>query len=293
MSNPSTTGEAGNLRAIGLMLVATVAFTSMHATIRHVASDLHPFEVAFFRNLFGLVFLAPYFFRYGLASLRTTNLKLHSLRSILNLVSMLCFFYALTVAPFADVTALTFTAPIFACMLAVPILGEKVGPIRWAAIALGFLGAIVVLRPGLGEIGLGPILAISAALIWGFAMLVIKTLTRSESSITITAYMMIFLAPMSLVAAIPFWTWPNTEQYALMLLLASLGTTGHLFLNQALKEGDTSVVAPVDFVRLIWAAVIGYLIFGEFPDALTWIGGAMICASAGLIAYRAGRRRAR
>ena len=272
------------------MLLATIAFTSMHASIRHVAEGLHPFEVAFFRNLFGLVFLAPYFLRYGLASLRTSNLRLHSLRAILNLVSMLCFFYALTVAPFADVTALTFTAPIFACVLAVSILGEKVGPFRWAAIGLGFLGTIVVLQPGLGEIGLGPILAMSAAQIWGAAMLVIKTLTRTESSITITAYMMIYLAPMSLVAAIPFWTWPTTEQYAMMLVLAILGTTGHLFLNQALKEGDTSVVAPVDFVRLIWAAVIGYLVFGEFPDALTWIGGGMICASAALIAYRERRR---
>ena len=91
------------------MLLATIAFTSMHASIRHVAEGLHPFEGAVFRNLFGLVFLAPYFLRYGLASLRTSNLRLHSLRAILNLVSMLCFFYALTVAPFADVTALTFT----------------------------------------------------------------------------------------------------------------------------------------------------------------------------------------
>ncbi len=272
------------------MLVATIAFTVMHASIRQVARDLHPFEVAFFRNFFGLIFLAPYFFRYGTASLRTANLKLHSLRAVFNLASMLCFFYALTIAPFADVTALTFTAPIFASALAVPILKETVRPVRWVAIALGFLGALVVLRPGLGTVGLGPILAVSAALIWGFAMLVIKTLTRTESSITITAYMMIYLTPMSLVAAIPFWTWPSLEQYGLLLFLAVLGTTGHLFLNQALKEGETSVVAPVDFVRLIWAAAIGYLIFGEFPDTLTWIGGGMICAGAALIAYREGRR---
>ncbi len=279
------------LRAMAMMLMATVAFTSMHAMIRHVAQGLHPFEVAFFRNLFGLVFLAPILFRYGIAPLRTRKLRVHALRGILNLVSMLCFFYAITIAPFADVTALTFTAPIFASVLAVFILGEKVGPIRWAAIGFGFLGALVILRPGFGEIGLGPILTVVAALLWALAMLVIKTLTRTESSITITAYMMIVLTPMSFLAALPFWTWPAPEQYLTLFVLAALGTTGHLFLNQALKEGDTSLVSPVDYVRLVWAALIGYFVFGETPDAMTWIGGAMICVSAGYVAYREGRRK--
>lgn len=291
MTGPAAQGRPANLRAIGLMLAATVAFTAMHAMIRHVAQGLHPFEVAFFRNLFGLAFLAPWLFRYGLAPFRTSNLRLHGLRSILNLVSMLCFFSALTLAPLADVTAITFTAPIFACALAAPLLRESVGKLRWAAVALGFAGTLVVLRPGIGEIGAGPLLAVTAALLWGAAILVIKRLTRSEPSVTITAYMMIFLAPMSLAAAIPFWTWPSMEQCGWMLALAAFGTAGHLFLNQALKEGETSVVTPVDFVRLVWAAVIGYLVFGELPDAMTWAGGAMICASAGMIAWREGRKR--
>lgn len=291
MTGPAAQGRPANLRAIGLMLAATVAFTAMHAMIRHVAQGLHPFEVAFFRNLFGLAFLAPWLFRYGLAPFRTSNLRLHGLRSILNLVSMLCFFSALTLAPLADVTAITFTAPIFACALAAPLLRESVGKLRWAAVALGFAGTLVVLRPGIGEIGAGPLLAVTAALLWGAAILVIKRLTRSEPSVTITAYMMIFLAPMSLAAAIPFWTWPSMEQCGWMLALAAFGTAGHLFLNQALKEGETSVVTPVDFVRLVWAAVIGYLVFGELPDAMTWAGGAMICASAGMIAWRERRKR--
>ena len=145
---------------MAMMLLATIAFTVMHAMIRHTAQGLHPFEVAFFRNLFGLVFLAPILFRYGIAPLRTRKLKVHALRGILNLISMLCFFYAVTIAPFADVTALTFTAPIFASVLAFFVLRERVGIARWAAIAIGFLGALVILRPGFGEIGLGPILTV-------------------------------------------------------------------------------------------------------------------------------------
>ena len=276
---------------MAMMLLATVAFTSMHAMIRHTAEGLHPFEVAFFRNLFGLVFLAPVLFRYGIAPLRTRKLKVHALRGILNLVSMLCFFYAITIAPFADVTALTFTAPIFASALAIVFLGERVGPVRWAAIVIGFFGAVVILRPGFGEIGLGPILTVAAALLWALAMLVIKTLTRTESSLTITAYMMIVLAPMSFFAALPFWTWPAPGQYLELFILAALGTCGHLCLNQALKEGDTSLVSPVDYVRLVWAALIGYLAFGEVPDAMTWIGGLMICAGACFVAWHEGRRK--
>ena len=276
---------------MAMMLMATVAFTAMHAMIRYAAQGLHPFEVAFFRNLLGLVFLAPVLFRYGVAPLRTRKLKVHALRGILNLASMLCFFYAVTIAPFADVTALTFTAPIFASALAIVFFGERVGPVRWAAIVIGFFGAVVILRPGFGEIGLGPMLTVAAALLWALAMLVIKALTRTESSLTITAYMMIVLAPMSFLAALPFWTWPAPEQYLTLFILAALGTCGHLCLNQALKEGDTSLVSPVDYVRLVWAALIGYLAFGEVPDAMTWIGGLMICAGAGFVAWHEGRRK--
>ena len=287
----TASGGGNTLRAMAMMLLATVAFTAMHAMIRHTAQGLHPFEVAFFRNLFGLVFLAPILFRYGVAPLRTRKLKVHALRGILNLVSMLCFFYAVTIAPFADVTALTFTAPIFASALAILFLGERVGPVRWAAIVIGFLGATVILRPGFGEIGLGPMLTIAAALLWALAMLVIKTLTRTESSLTITAYMMIVLAPMSFLAALPFWTWPEPQRYLELFVLAALGTCGHLCLNQALKEGDTSLVSPVDYIRLVWAALIGYLAFGEVPDAMTWIGGAMICGGAVFVALHEGRRK--
>ena len=279
-----------SLRAVALMALATIAFTGMHAMIRHVAVGLHPFEVAFWRNLLGLLLIAPYFVRYGLAPLRTARLSLHALRGAFNLVSMLCFFYALTVTPLTEITALTFTAPIFAAALAVPILGERVGALRWAAIACGFAGALVILRPGFTTVGAGPVLALIAAVLWAFALLAIKSLARTESSITITAWMMIMLAPLSLVAALPFWRWPDPGQYLWLVALAGLGTAGHLLMNQALKEGDTSLVAPVDFVRLIWAAAIGFLAFGEVPDGFTWLGGAMICASAALIAYRERRR---
>jgi drug/metabolite transporter (DMT)-like permease len=275
------------------MLGATVVFSGMHATIRHASAGMHPFEIAFFRNMFGLLLLAPLLFRYGIAPLRTAHLKLHLLRGLFNITSMLCFFYALSIAPLTDVAAMTFASPIFATVLAVFVFGELIGIRRWSAILFGFAGTMVVLRPGFEGVALGPLLALFASLIWGIALLVIKVLARTESSLTITAWMMILLTPLSLIPAVFFWTWPTGEQYLWLLFTAALGTSGHLFLNQALKETDTNVVMPVDFVRLIWVAIIGYLAFGEIPDLFTWIGGAMIFASALYIAYREGVRRRR
>ncbi len=273
------------------MLGATVVFSGMHATIRHASADMHPFEIAFFRNMFGLLLLAPLLFRYGIAPLRTARLKLHLLRGLFNITSMLCFFYALSIAPLTDVAAMTFASPIFATVLAVFVFGELIGIRRWSAILFGFAGTMVVLRPGFEGVALGPLLALFASLIWGIALLVIKVLARTESSLTITAWMMILLTPLSLIPAVFFWTWPTGEQYLWLLFTAALGTTGHLFLNQALKEAETNVVMPVDFVRLIWVSIIGFYIFGEVPDLFTWIGGAIIFSSALYIAYRESVRR--
>jgi drug/metabolite transporter (DMT)-like permease len=154
------------LRGIVMMAVAALLFSSMHATIRHVSSGLHPFEIAFFRNVFALLFVVPWFVRLGFAPLRTQRFGMHLLRTAFNVVAMLCFFYALSITPLAEVTALNFTAPIFATLLAALILGEVVRARRWSAVAIGFLGTVVILRPGFAEIGFGEILALASALAW-------------------------------------------------------------------------------------------------------------------------------
>ena len=284
-------GSAGpaQWRGVLFMLVATVCFSCMHAAIRRVSDDLHPFEIVFFRNFFGLVFLAPYLLRRGLAPLRTRRIRLHGVRALFNISSMLCFFYALSAAPFTDVTALTFSAPVFACLLAVVFLGETMGMRRWCAILIGLAGMIVILRPGMSAVTLGPLLALAAALIWACALIVIKVLLRTESSLTITAYMTILLTPLSLGPALPVWQWPSGAQLVWLFGLAAAGTVGHLFMNQALKEADTGVVMPLDYVRLVWASLIAWFAFGEIPDLATWIGGVMIGAGAAYVGYRESR----
>ena len=283
----------GNSRAVLLMVIGTVFFSSMHALIRYMSADLHAFELALFRNLFGILVVLPWLLRSGLAPLKTKRLGLHSVRGLLNGVGMLMFFYAVSITPLADVIALSFTAPIFATVLAIVFLGEIVGTRRWAAIFIAFLGTMVILRPGLMEISQGQFLAMASAALWACALIMIKILSRTDSSITIIAYMIIFQVPVSGLAAATVWITPSLEQVCIMAVMGTLGTVGQWLLIEALKEGDTNVVMPFDFLKMIWAVLLGFLFFNELPDLFTWLGSAIIFSSAIFIAWRESKIRQR
>lgn len=274
-----------------LMALAAAAFSVMHAAIRHLSAEMHPFEIAFFRVFFGFFALAPVFLRQGWAPLRTGKLKLLAWRGVLNSAAMLMFFFSLSITPLATVAALSFTAPLFATLLAMLLLRETVRLRRWTAIAVGFAGTLLILRPGIVEIGLGPLLVIGSSIVWAFALMIIKVLTRTESSVTITAYASIFLSPFCLAAAIPHWTWPGLDQLAWLAGIGIVGTVAQTAMNQSLKVADASAVLPVDFSKLIWASAIGFALFGEVPDLWTWIGGALIFAGATYVGIRESRLR--
>ncbi len=278
-----------NIRGMLLMLGATISFSLMHATIRYLSEGLHPFQVAFFRNAFGLLVLAPILIRHKGAPLRTRRLPLYLTRTTLNAIGMLSFFYALAIAPLAEVTALSFLGPIFATVLGVVLLGETVGLRRWMAIGIGFLGALVILRPGFESVGLGSVLAIVASFSFGLMVMVIKRLGTTESALSITAYMVALLVPVTLVPALFVWQWPALDLWPWLLVMGGLGSTAHLMMSGAIKLAPTNVVMPVDFARLVWMALIGYMLFFEVPTVFTWIGGFMIFASATYVAYRESR----
>ncbi len=287
---PKPEAEGNAARGIAWMVVATAFISLMHTSIRHLSADIHPFEIAVFRNLFGLVVVLPWLFRYGLAPFKTRRLKLLSLRAVVNVVAMLCFFQALSMAPLTEVTALAFTAPIFATVFAVLILGERVGGRRWMAIGIGFAGAFVVLRPGFASIDLGQVLTLVASVLWAFVLLIIKTLSRTEASVTITAYMSLLMAPLALIPAVFVWQWPSLDQLWWLAFIGFLGGCGQMAMTQALKEAPTNVVMPFDFLRLIWIAAIAYVAFAEVPDLFTWLGGVTIFAAGAYIAYGERRR---
>ncbi len=279
-------GLPGTTRGILLMLASTLGFSAMYALIRHVSADLHPIQIAFFRSCFGLVVFLPWFVRFGLGPLRTRHLKLHALRAALNVSAMFAFFTALSLTPMAQVMALGFTAPIFAAVLGVAMLGEVFRLRRWSATICGFLGILVILRPGFEAIDTGSLVTLLSALLWGCTLIVIKILGRSESSITITSYMNILLTPLSLVPALIVWRTPVGAQWLWLLAIGVLGTLAQVALAQSLKETETGVVMPFDFLKLVWVSILGYLFFAEVPEVSVWLGGAIIFAASTYIAIR-------
>ncbi len=283
------------MRGMFLLVLAGALFSAMHGSIRYVSGGgtgvegLHPFEIAFFRNFFGLVVVVPLLMRGGFSGLRTKRFPLHAFRAGIQVASMLMFFTALQMAPLADTTALSFLAPLFATVGAILFLGEKARLRRWSALIFGFAGAMVILRPGFQEISLGLVLVVSASAIWGSAMLIVKSLARTESSLTITAYMALLMTPLTFLPAYFYWRMPTMDELGVLFLIGLMGTIGHLCMAQAFREAEASAILPIDFVRLLWASVVGYILFSEVPGVWTWVGGGMIFAAATYVAIRESR----
>ena len=268
------------------MCLSTVAFSIMHGLVRFVSEVLPPFQIAFFRNIFGLAFLLPLLMRSRFAILRTKQIGLHALRGVINMAAMLMFFTALSISPIAKVTALGFTAPIFMAILAVLVLGERFRIYRWSAIFLGFVGMLIILRPGLVAIDTGALLVTGSAALWAVAMIIIKIQSRTESSLTIVAYMGIFLGVFSIAPALWVWQPFGLKTLGLMVLIGLFGSIAQMAISQSLKETDPTALMPFDFLKLIWTAMIGAWFFAEIPDIYTWIGATVIFLSGLFIAFR-------
>ncbi len=282
------------VRGMVMMLVTTLCFAGMQSMIKWLAAvgeePMHPFEIAFFRNLMGVVAMLPMVLRGGtrtvLSTFRTSRPGLHLLRSGVQAIGMLCFFTAVTMIPLAEITSLSFSAPLFATTLAVLMMGERIRARRITALVLGFVGVLVVLRPGFGDLSTGAILAVVSSLAWGFAMTIIKRLSRTDSSLTQTLYSGILLALLTAIPAFFVWTTPSLEQLAWLLGIGIVGTVGHLAFAEALRSAEMSAVLPLDFLRLVWASAIGLIVFSEVPSLIAWAGGALIFTSATYIAIR-------
>jgi drug/metabolite transporter (DMT)-like permease len=281
------------MRGILMMCISGVFFSAMHVLVRYVAQDVPPMQIAFLRNFFGVIVFIPLLMMGGLGFLRTKRIGLHMVRGLLNVTAMLMFFTALSLTPVARVTALSFSAPLFTAVLSVIFLGERFRTRRWLAIVVGFAGTLIILRPGMISVDLGSILVVAAASIWAVTMIVIKILSRTESSFAITAYMNILLSVFSLGPALWVWVTPTPEMWGWLVAIGVLGTIAQIALSQALKETEPTAVMPFDFLKLVWAALLGVWVFGELPDIYTWIGAMVVFASGFFIAYREYQERRR
>ena len=284
-------GMTATQRGLILMACASLSSTCMNAAIRHLAMEMHPFAVGFFRSAISLLMMSTVLLHAGFAPLRTTKIGFHVLRAALNLGAMLLFILGLALEPLARVTALGFTTPLFATIAAWLILRESMRASRVIGLCTGLFGACVILRPGLEAFSIGAFYVIASCVIWAFALVDIKHLTKTESAITITLYAMLLQTPLALGPALLHWSWPNLEQWAWLTAAAAFGIGGQLFLSHAFRQADATAVMPVDFIKLIWASLLGFILFAEIPDLWTWIGGAVVFGSVLYVALRDHRAR--
>lgn len=283
MSRVATSPQA---RAALLMLGSTTFFAAMAVTIRIASADVSTYQVAFFRNFFGLVFLLPFLFRGRWELPRTTQLPQYLVRCSVGVGSMLCGFWALGHLPMAQAVSLSYATPLFATVAAVFILGETVRLRRWSAVVIGLVGVLVIVRPGSAEFSLGTLVALSGALLAALVAIQIKQLSRVDAADTIVFYTYVFWVPMSLLPALFAWEWPQGITWLWLLLLGAFGTGGQLLWTRALKIGEVSALQPISFVQLPLVALAAWLLFGEEPTRWTLLGAGIILVANAYIAHR-------
>ncbi len=261
------------------MLGAAASFAILTALIRHVSAELHSFQIVFFRNVFGFAFVLAWLAGTGFGSLRTRRPGLHVVRALVSLVAMMSWFTAVVTIPVAEATALSFSAPLFATLGAALFLGERVGVRRWSATLVGFAGTMLVLRPGLAVVEPGAFLCLASAAAMGVVVLMIKSLAATDTGGAMVFYMGIVITPLSLVPALLVGTTPSVEALGWLALMGFCATAAHLMFAHACSLAEISALLPIDFSRLVFVSVLGYVVFAETPDVWTWTGGTVIFAA--------------
>ncbi len=281
--------------ALWIMLSAAFA-TVMSVGIKDLGPGVHSMQITFMRCIVGFIIVVPLVWGRQLREARRSGAPLrfelskrwplHLLRGVLATIAINCGYYSITQIPLATVTVLFFTAPFFVTLLAVPLLGEKVGWRRWCATTFGFIGALVTLNPEIGELDPVMIFPFAASLFFAGALIIGKRLSTTEAPSTVLLYTMAVTTVGSFLPALLVWTTPNAEQLAVLLIL-SIFATGRTYTDvRAYAAGDASFVAPFSYIRLVLMSIAGYVFFAEVPTTAALTGGALIIASSLYIAHR-------
>ena len=274
------------LKAVGYMVCSAAMFACMAVMIRLASSQLHAFEIAFFRNFFGFVFALPLLMHHGMGILKTDKLSLYVGRCLIGIVSMLCGFYAIVHLPLAKAVTISYSTPLFVTILAVLFLGEMVRLRRWTAVGLGFIGVLVIMRPGADSFDANTLVALTAAVLSAIVAISIKVLSRTEKPDAIVLWTTMLWVPLSLVPALFVWTWPTGWTWAWIVAAGFFGTAGHMFWTRALKRGDTSMLTPISFMQVPIVALLAWWLFDETVTVWTALGAAIIFVANAYIAHR-------
>ena len=279
--------KQNKLIVVALLAIGATFFGSfMGAGVKFLSDDLHPIIICFYRSLMGLILITPFVARNNFRALQTQNMRLQIFRASINVISMICWFSAIGMMHFEKATALGFTTPLFTTVLAVIVLGEVIRFHRTAALLLGFIGIIIIIRPGYVPFEFGTILMLVASFSFSFVLIFVKKLSATDSSITIIFYHLLYMTPVFFILSLFYWENINLNQLIIFTLMGASGLLSHWCLAQAFKMSDTTFVMPLQFTKLIWASLIGLFLFAEQPDIWTWVGGVIIFISVVYITYR-------
>ena len=274
------------LYVVILAISATMFGALMASCVKYLSNDLHPIIICFYRCVMGLILIMPFMIKDNFQALKSQNFKLQFSRSMINIISMICWFSAIGLMHFEKAAALGFTTPLFTTILAIVLLKEKIRFHRTAALLIGFIGILVIVRPGYVPLELGAILLLASAFSFSFILIIVKKLSAIDSSLTIIFYHLLFSTPVFFILSLFYWETINLNQLLIFTFMGGSGLLSHWCLAQAFKLSDTTFVMPLQFTKLIWASLIGLLIFAEQPDIWTWFGGIIIFLSVVYITYR-------
>ncbi len=286
VSRPVRTQDDNVKTGIAWMLLATIFFVSLDAVAKHLVSSYPVLQVVWGRFLFHMVLaaliLGPRLRHFA----RSANPPLQIVRSILLLATTVLFFSGVRLLPLADASAILFISPILLSILAIPFLGEKVGPYRWAAIFVSFLGALVVVRPGVGVIGVGALFLLGSACSNAFYQLITRMLRGTDEARTTLLYTGLAGAVGTSLAVPLVWTPIAPGDWPLFATMGVFGCLGHFTLIKAFQSAPATVVAPFSYASLIWAILLGFFFFGDLPDIWTLVGATIIATGGLYILHR-------
>ncbi|HCR85383.1 MAG TPA: hypothetical protein DIV86_01770, partial [Alphaproteobacteria bacterium] len=273
------------LLAIFWANISCVASGFMVNMVRHLSETMNVVEIIFFRNCFAFVMFLPYIYIRGLKILKTKRLNTHLLRSFTGVTSMTIYFYCISIMNLSVVTALSFTAPLFTAILAYFFFGEKFTKHGTLGLVVGFLGTIMIIRPGFEGYDPRYFFVVISAVFWASSSIVIKKLSRTETPLAITFYMTLLMMIMTAPVVFFIWETPTYEQMGWAFLIAFTSNILQYGIAKSLALVDFSVVLPIDFTRLIYTAILAYFAFGESPDIIAVIGSAVIIGAAFYSSY--------
>jgi drug/metabolite transporter (DMT)-like permease len=275
---------------ITLKLASVVVFAGMLVCIKYLGRDIPAGQAIFVRGLISVVVLALLAWSTGrLHLLKTDNWRSHALRSLCGTVSMFCLFVAIAMIPLADLTAISFTTPLFLTVLAMVFLGERIHGFRWTALGIGFVGVLVTIGPHLSfthGASAGALVALSSAIFSAFALMFLRKMSGGEHAITITFYFSLTFMVCSALTAIRGWPMPTSEQWLLIVGAGLFGVFGQVLMTYSYRYAEASTIAPIDYSNMIMSIVLGYLFFDEIPTLSVWIGAPLILGAGLIILWR-------